>query len=82
MSDGGDGQAINPSILYAEQQTLNDERKRLEHTRAVEERHEPGRGPVDLDSGRILITPEQEPAVLPPRPRLEESEESEEPEET
>jgi hypothetical protein len=32
-----------------------DEQERLEHTREVEGLGEPGRGPVDLNSGVVLI---------------------------
>jgi hypothetical protein len=34
-----------------------DEQERLEHTREVEGVSEPGRGPVDLNSGVVLIKP-------------------------
>jgi hypothetical protein len=34
-----------------------DEQERLEHTREVEGVNEPGRGPVDLTSGVVLIKP-------------------------
>lgn len=34
-----------------------DERERLEHTREVESPSEPGRGPIDLSSGVVLIKP-------------------------
>ncbi|MBR7833667.1 hypothetical protein KDL01_10355 [Actinospica durhamensis] len=32
-----------------------DEQERLEHTREVEGNNEPGRGPIDLSSGSVLI---------------------------
>lgn len=32
-----------------------DEQERLEHTREVEGQNEPGRGPIDLNSGVVLI---------------------------
>lgn len=32
-----------------------DEQERLEHTREVESPSEPGRGPIDLSSGVVLI---------------------------
>ena len=32
-----------------------DEQERLEHTREVEQPSEPGRGPIDLGSGVVLI---------------------------
>jgi hypothetical protein len=34
-----------------------DEQERLEHTREVESPSEPGRGPIDLTSGIVLIKP-------------------------
>ena len=34
-----------------------DEQDRLEHTREVESPSEPGRGPIDLSSGVVLIKP-------------------------
>jgi hypothetical protein len=34
-----------------------DEQERLEHTREVEGQNEPGRGPIDLGSGVVLIKP-------------------------
>ncbi|WP_031505694.1 DUF6191 domain-containing protein [Streptomyces megasporus] len=34
-----------------------DERRRLEHTRVEEGSHDPGRGPIDLASGHVLIRP-------------------------
>ncbi|HET9169576.1 MAG TPA: DUF6191 domain-containing protein [Actinospica sp.] len=34
-----------------------DEQERLEHTREVESPSEPGRGPIDLSSGVVLIKP-------------------------
>jgi len=33
----------------------NDERRRLENTRVEEGSNDPGRGPIDLASGRVLI---------------------------
>jgi len=48
-----------------------DEQERLEHTREVEGVSEPGRGPIDLGSGVVLIKPS---ASLPPRERDEEAE--------
>ncbi|MCF6522394.1 DUF6191 domain-containing protein [Streptomyces sp. JJ36] len=57
---------FNPSAKHTE-----DERQRLDHTRMVEGDHGPGCGPVDLDSGTVVIA-SQTDAVLPPRPRPEE----------
>ncbi|AXK34359.1 hypothetical protein DVA86_18610 [Streptomyces armeniacus] len=65
---------FNPAAKHAD-----DERERLEHTRVVEGDHGPGCGPVDLESGRILIVPQrQDEAVLPARPRVEGAPEADE----
>jgi hypothetical protein len=40
-----------------------EERRRQEHSRVDEESGDPGFGPVDLDSGRVVI------ALSPPPPR-------------
>ncbi|MFB8397875.1 MULTISPECIES: DUF6191 domain-containing protein [Streptomyces] len=40
----------------------NDEKKRLELSRADVGDNDPGRGPIDLDSGRVLIRLDEEPA--------------------
>ncbi|GAA2400227.1 hypothetical protein GCM10010420_28640 [Streptomyces glaucosporus] len=37
----------------------DDERRRLEHTRVEEGSRDPGRGPIDLASGRVLIRPQR-----------------------
>ncbi|MDK1476078.1 DUF6191 domain-containing protein [Streptomyces sp. 549] len=66
---GGVEEVFAPGIKHAE-----DERRRLEHTRVQEDDHGSGSGPVDLDSGHVVIVPGLPPAVLPPRPRVEESE--------
>jgi hypothetical protein len=61
-----------------------DEQERLEHTREVESPSEPGRGPIDLSAGIVVIKP---PAAAPDRAEAEGSAagdktaESEEPEE-
>ena len=39
-----------------------DEQERLEHTREVEGQNEPGRGPIDLGSGVVLIKKAAAPA--------------------
>ena len=39
-----------------------DEQERLEHTREVEGVNEPGRGPIDLTSGSVLIKPSTSPS--------------------
>lgn len=60
---------FNPGAKHAD-----DERERLEHTRVVEGGHGPGCGPVDLESGQIVILGQPEDdAVLPPRPRVEDA---------
>jgi len=38
----------------------DDERRRLEHTRVEEGSNDPGRGPVDLTSGHVLIRPPEQ----------------------
>jgi hypothetical protein len=35
-----------------------DEQERLEHTREVESPSEPGRGPIDLSAGVVVIKPQ------------------------
>ena len=37
-----------------------DERRRLEHTRVEEGSNDPGQGPIDLGSGRVLIRPREQ----------------------
>ncbi|WP_340557677.1 DUF6191 domain-containing protein [Streptomyces sp. GSL17-111] len=63
---------FTPGVQHAE-----EERQRLEHTRVEEGDHGPGCGPVDLDSGHVLIALPFAAAVLPSRPRLEEGEDGE-----
>jgi hypothetical protein len=41
---------FSPGRRHAE-----DERRRLENTRVEEGGHDPGRGPIDLASGHVLI---------------------------
>lgn len=45
-----------------------DEQERLEHTREVESPSEPGRGPIDLTAGVVVIKP---PADAPDRAAAE-----------
>ncbi|MFF9977045.1 DUF6191 domain-containing protein [Streptomyces erythrochromogenes] len=40
----------------------NDEKKRLELSRTDVGDNDPGRGPIDLDSGKVLIRVDEEPA--------------------
>lgn len=40
-----------------------DERRRLEHTRVEEGSNDPGQGPIDLTSGRVLIRPREQQAT-------------------
>ncbi|MET9568325.1 DUF6191 domain-containing protein [Streptomyces virginiae] len=40
----------------------NEEKKRLELSRTDVGDSDPGRGPIDLDSGRVLIRLDEEPA--------------------
>ncbi|MCT2592603.1 DUF6191 domain-containing protein [Streptomyces sp. N2-109] len=56
-------------------QHTEDERQRLDHTRVIEGDHGSGRGPVDLESGQIVVLTQE--AVLPPKPRVEEAPEEE-----
>ncbi|MER5439629.1 DUF6191 domain-containing protein [Streptomyces sp. NPDC002790] len=43
----------------------NDERKRLELTRTDTNDGDPGRGPIDLTSGKVVIRPpDQAPAAI------------------
>ncbi|OEU85809.1 hypothetical protein DB35_12225 [Streptomyces abyssalis] len=37
-----------------------DERRRLEHTRVEAGSNDPGHGPIDLTSGRVLIRPPEQ----------------------
>lgn len=54
-------------------QHTNDEKQRLDHTRVVEGDHDPGKGPIDLDSGAaVLLFAPLPAAVLPKQPRVEE----------
>jgi hypothetical protein len=53
-------------------QHTDDEKQRLDHTRVVEDHHEPGKGPIDLDSGAAVLLVSLPAAVLPPQPRVEE----------
>jgi Family of unknown function (DUF6191) len=41
----------------------DDERRRLEHTRVEEGSNDPGQGPIDLSSGRVLIRPREQEAA-------------------
>lgn len=61
-------EVFSPGAQHAE-----EEKQRLEHTRFEEGSNDPSRGAVDLDSGQILISLPAQDAVLPPRPRLEET---------
>lgn len=65
---------FNPNVRHAE-----DERQRLEHTRVVAGGHGTGCGPVDLESGTVVVLAPESDAVLPQRPRTEETTEGEEP---
>lgn len=60
---------IAGNVFLPGQQYLDEEKQRLEHTYVLEGTHEPGCGPADLDSGRIVISLENQDAVLPARPR-------------
>ncbi|SCK34671.1 DUF6191 domain-containing protein [Streptomyces sp. WMMB 322] len=62
---------IAGSIFHPSQQHAQHEQQRLAHTYVVEGTHEPGCGPVDLGSGRIVIALQDQHAILPARPKLE-----------
>jgi hypothetical protein len=47
----------------------DDERRRLEHTRVEEGSNDPGHGPIDLRSGRVLIRPQRAGDGSPGSPR-------------
>jgi len=70
---------IAGNIFLPGQQHLEGEKQRLEHTHVLEGTHQPGCGPVDLGSGKVIIALEDQHAVLPARPKLEEEAESDEP---
>lgn len=67
---------IMDDLFHTGGKYAEDERQRLEHTRVVEGSHGTGHGPIDLESGCTLIVPQPGgvDAVLPPKPRIEESE--------
>ncbi|MFD3868976.1 DUF6191 domain-containing protein [Streptomyces sp. NPDC058623] len=48
-------QLFNPGSKHTD-----EERKRLELSRTDVNDGDPGRGPIDLDSGRVLIRPSEE----------------------
>jgi hypothetical protein len=76
MDMGLVNELFNPSAKHTE-----DERQRLEHTRVVDGDHGPGAGPVDLDSGAVMVVPPDVGMILPPKVRVEEqSEDEDEPE--
>jgi hypothetical protein len=62
---------FNPNAKHTE-----DERQRLEHTRVVDGDHGAGCGPINLESGTVVVVPSEE-MVLPPRVRLVEHPEGE-----
>jgi hypothetical protein len=63
---------FNPNAKHTE-----DERQRLEHTRVADGDHGKGCGPIDLDSGSVVVVPSDVGMVLPPRVRVEEDAEGE-----
>ncbi|QPP06410.1 hypothetical protein G4Z16_08370 [Streptomyces bathyalis] len=70
---------IAGDIFLPSQQHARHEQQRLEHTLVVEGTHEPGCGPVDLGSGKIVIALQEQHAILPARPKLEEEAEGDDP---
>jgi hypothetical protein len=73
MDIGAAYELFNPGAKH-----LQDERQRLEHTWMVEGEPGQGCGPIDLESGTVLVTGTSVEAVLPVRPRPEETAEGEE----
>ncbi|MGH3311855.1 MAG: DUF6191 domain-containing protein [Streptomyces sp.] len=70
---------IAGNIFLPSQQHAEQERHRLEHTYIVDGSHQPGCGPVDFGSGKIVIALQEQHAVLPARPKLEEETDPDEP---
>ncbi|NLU74969.1 hypothetical protein HCC61_20195 [Streptomyces sp. HNM0575] len=67
---------IAGNIFLPSQQHAQHEQQRLEHTYVVEgaadgSNHR-GHGPVDLGSGKIVIALQEQHAILPARPKVEE----------
>jgi hypothetical protein len=60
-------EVFNPGAKH-----VKEERRRLEHTRVIEGDRGTDCGPIDLDSGTVLVPSAGEGAVLPPRTREEE----------
>ncbi|MFJ6570788.1 DUF6191 domain-containing protein [Streptomyces sp. NPDC091292] len=56
----------------------DDENKRLELTRVDLNDGDPGRGPIDLSSGKVVVRPRsQEPPHTPPDPAAEQQQRDE-----
>lgn len=70
---------IAGNIFLPSQQHVDQERHRLEHTCVIDGGHQPGCGPVDLGSGMIVIALQNQHAVLPTRPKVEEEPDPDEP---
>ncbi|WP_371545632.1 DUF6191 domain-containing protein [Streptomyces sp. NBC_00554] len=49
----------------------NDERKRLELSRVDLNDGDPGRGPIDLSSGKVVVRPPDPGRTTPPSPAAE-----------
>ncbi|MFD9326708.1 DUF6191 domain-containing protein [Streptomyces sp. NPDC060065] len=55
----------------------NDERKRLELSRVDLNDGDPGRGPIDLSSGKVVVRPPGPGGTTPPSPAAEAKTEAE-----
>ncbi|EST27876.1 hypothetical protein N566_23140 [Streptomycetaceae bacterium MP113-05] len=73
MDIGLANELFNPSAEHTEA-----ERQRLDHTRVAEDDHRPGSGPIDLDSGAVVVVPWDVGMILPPKVRVEELAEGDE----
>ncbi|OEV08938.1 DUF6191 domain-containing protein [Streptomyces nanshensis] len=71
---------IADDLFIPSQQHLHHEQQRLDHTYVMEGaadgRNGRGCGPVDLGSGRIVIALQEQHAILPARPKVEEGSEA------
>lgn len=70
---------IADDLFFPSQQHMQHEKQRLDHTYVMEGaadgKNQRSCGPVDLSSGRIVIALQEQHAILPARPKLEEESE-------
>ncbi|OEU85808.1 hypothetical protein DB35_12230 [Streptomyces abyssalis] len=70
---------IADDLFFPSQQHMQHEKQRLDHTYVMEGAadgsNQRGCGPVDLGSGRIVIALQEQHAILPARPKLDEESE-------